>query len=305
VNQALEVFLGSAYVNDFNYLGRTYRVTAQADQTYRDEASDIGRLWVRSLDGEMVPLSALTKVSETAGPQRVPRYNLFPAAELNADPAPGTSTGQLIATLEGLARQVLPAGFDFEWTEIAYIETTESGGVLGIFLLAALFVFLVLAAQYESVTLPAAVILVAPMAVLGALVGVLLRGMDVNILTQVAFVVLIGLAAKNSILIVEFAHQLEEREGLDRLEAASRAAGLRLRPILMTSLAFILGVIPLVIASGAGAEQRAALGTAVFAGMIGVTLVGLILTPVFYVLARGLSKRLSRRKTQAAEAPAE
>jgi HAE1 family hydrophobic/amphiphilic exporter-1 len=305
VNEALEIYLGSAYVNDFNYLGRTYRVTAQADAPYRDEASDIGRIWVRSQAGDMIPLSALTHVSDTAGPARAPRYNLFRAAELNVDPAPGTSTGQLITSMEQLAQRTLPAGFDIEWTDLAYIEKTESGGVLGVFLLAALFVFLVLAAQYESVTLPIAVIMVAPMAVLGALVGVFLRGLDVNILTQVAFIVLVGLAAKNSVLIVEFAKQLEEHEGLNRFEAAAKSAGLRLRPILMTSFAFILGVVPLVFATGAGAEQRVALGIAVFAGMIGVTVIGLVLTPVFYVLARGLSERLPKRAPASVGAPAE
>jgi HAE1 family hydrophobic/amphiphilic exporter-1 len=304
VNEALEIYLGSAYVNDFNFLGRTYQVTAQADAPYRDSASDIGRMWARSNSGDMVPLSALTHVSETAGPQRAPRYNLFNAAELNADAAPGFSTGQLIASMEKLAKATLPSGFDFEWTEIAYIEKAESGGAVWVFLLAALFVFLVLAAQYESLTLPIAIIMVAPMAVLGALVGVFVTQLDVNILTQVAFIVLVGLAAKNSVLIVEFAKHLEENEGLDRFAAAAKAAGLRLRPILMTSLAFILGVIPLVFASGAGAEQRRALGVAVFSGMIGVTVVGLVLTPVFCVLLRGVSFRTPKRAAPA-ETPAE
>jgi HAE1 family hydrophobic/amphiphilic exporter-1 len=288
VNQALEVYLGSSYVNDFNYLGRTYRVTAQADGSFRNDASDIDGLWVRSMDGEMIPLSAVVTVAETAGPQRVPRHNLFPAAELDAEPLPGVSSGQLIDTLEGVAAQVLPAGFSFEWRDVAFIQQQESGGLVGVFLLAALFVFLVLAAQYESITMPLAVILVVPMAILGALIGVAIRGLDVNILTQVAFVVLVGLAAKNAILIVEFARHLEE-QGLDRFAAAEQAARLRLRPILMTSLAFILGVTPLVFATGAGAEQRVAIGVAVFSGMIGVTIVGIMLTPTFYVLSRGLS----------------
>jgi hydrophobe/amphiphile efflux-1 (HAE1) family protein len=288
INQALEVYLGSAYVNDFNYLGRTYRVTAQADAPYRDEMGDISDVWVRSLDGTMIPLSAVVTSTETAGPQRVPRHNNFPAAELDVEPAPGASSGQLIAMLEGLAAQVLPQGFGFEWRDIAFIQQQESSGLVGVFLLAAVFVFLVLAAQYESLTLPLAVILVVPMAILGALIGVFVRGLDVNILTQVAFVVLVGLAAKNAILIVEFAKQLEE-QGLDRFAAAQRAAQLRLRPILMTSLAFILGVTPLVFATGAGAEQRVAIGVAVFSGMIGVTVVGLMLTPTFYVLSRRLS----------------
>jgi multidrug efflux pump subunit AcrB len=303
VNQALEVYLGSAYVNDFNYLGRTYRVTAQADAPYRDEASDISDLWVRSTAGEMIPLSAVVNTVETAGPQRVPRHNNFPAAELDVEPGPGVSSGQLMTMLEGLAAQVLPQGFGTEWRDIAYIQQQESSGLVGIFLLAAVFVFLVLAAQYESLTLPLAVILVVPMAILGALIGVFIRGLDVNILTQIAFVVLIGLAAKNAILIVEFAKQLEE-QGRDRFEAAVEAARLRLRPILMTSLAFILGVTPLVLATGAGAEQRVAIGVAVFSGMIGVTIVGLMLTPTFYVLSRRLSgflpggaKRLAEHRT--------
>jgi HAE1 family hydrophobic/amphiphilic exporter-1 len=295
VNQALEVYLGSAYVNDFNYLGRTFRVTAQADGQFRQGIDDIGRLWVRNQEGQMVPLSAVVRSSESAGPSRVPRYNLFPAAELNAEAAPGTSSGQLIENLEALAAKVLPAGVGYEWTEIAYLEKTETGSALAIFALAAFFVFLVLAAQYESVTLPLAVILIVPMSILGALVGLFLRGLDVNILTQVALIVLVGLAAKNAVLIVEFAKQLEDRDGLSPAEAAARAAGLRLRPILMTSLAFILGVTPLVFATGAGAEQRIAIGTAVFSGMIGVTLVGLILTPVFYVVCRGLSGLIGRR----------
>ena len=296
VNQALEVYLGSAYVNDFNYLGRTFRVTAQADGQFRQSMDDIGRLWVRSLDGEMVPLSAVVRASESAGPARVPRYNLYPAAELNAEAAPGYSSGQAIAALEALADKVLPPGFSYEWTELAYVEKIESGGTLGIFLLAAFFVFLVLAAQYESLTLPLAVILIVPMSVLGALVAVLMRGQDLNILTQIALVVLVGLAAKNAILIVEFAKQLEDHEGLSPAEAAIKAAGIRLRPILMTSLAFILGVAPLVFASGAGAEQRWAIGTAVFGGMIGVTVIGLALTPVFYVLCRKLALRLFGRR---------
>ncbi|MGQ0534175.1 MAG: efflux RND transporter permease subunit [Caulobacteraceae bacterium] len=296
VNQALEVYLGSAYVNDFNYLGRTFRVTAQADGAFRAGAEDLGRYWVRNQQGGMVPLSTLVTATETAGPARVPRYNLYPAAELMAEAAPGTTSTQLIERLEQVAARVLPQGFGYEWTEIAYIERTESGNTLIVFILAAFFVFLVLAAQYESLTLPLAVILIVPMSILGALVGLFLRGLDVNILTQVALVVLVGLAAKNAVLIVEFAKQLEDHEGLSPKDAAISAAGLRLRPILMTSLAFILGVTPLVLASGAGAEQRIAIGTAVFAGMIGVTFLGLLLTPTFYVITRGLAARFGRRK---------
>jgi multidrug efflux pump subunit AcrB len=295
INQALEVYLGSAYVNDFNYLGRTFRVTAQADGQFRAGAEDLGRYWARNGQGGMVPLSTLVTATETAGPQRVPRYNLYPAAELMAEAAPGTSSSTLIQRLEEVAERVLPQGFDYEWTEIAYIERTESGNTLIVFVLAAFFVFLVLAAQFESLTLPLAVILIVPMSILGALAGLFIRGLDVNILTQVALIVLVGLAAKNAVLIVEFAKQLEDHEGLSPKDAAIRSAGLRLRPILMTSLAFILGVVPLVLASGAGAEQRIAIGTAVFAGMIGVTFLGLLLTPTFYVIVRELALRFGRK----------
>ncbi|HWA01614.1 MAG TPA: multidrug efflux RND transporter permease subunit [Caulobacterales bacterium] len=305
INQALEVYLGSAYVNDFNYLGRTFRVTAQADGPFRTGPEDLSRYWVRNADGGMVPLSAVVTASETAGPSRVPRYNLYPAAELMAQGAPGVSSTQLIERLEAVAGRVLPQGFGYEWTEIAYVERTESGNTLIVFLLAAFFVFLVLAAQYESLTLPLAIILIVPMAVLGALVGIFLHGLQVNILTQIALIVLVGLAAKNAVLIVEFAKQLEDHEGLTPREAAVRAAGLRLRPILMTSLAFILGVTPLVFASGAGAEQRIAIGTAVFAGMIGVTFLGLLLTPAFYVMTRALSRLLPKLKRDPVAVPAE
>jgi multidrug efflux pump subunit AcrB len=253
----------------------------------------------------MVPLSTLVTATETAGPARVPRYNLYPAAELMAEAAPGTSSSTLIARLEGVAQEVLPQGFGYEWTEIAYIERTEAGNTVIVFVLAAFFVFLVLAAQFESLTLPLAVILIVPMSILGALIGLFVRGLDVNILTQVALVVLVGLAAKNAVLIVEFAKQLEDREKLPPKDAAIRAAGLRLRPILMTSLAFILGVVPLVLASGAGAEQRIAIGTAVFAGMIGVTFLGLLLTPAFYVIVREFAQRFGRRKAAPEAVPAE
>jgi hydrophobe/amphiphile efflux-1 (HAE1) family protein len=302
INDALQVYLGSAYVNDFNYLGRTYRVTAQADGAYRKDESDLSRLWARNTEGQMVPLSAVLRTDNAAGPSRVLRYNLFPAAEIMAEPAPGGSSGALIANLEQAAEKALPDGFGYEWTDIAYLQKTEGGGV-GVFILAALFVFLVLAAQYESLTLPLAVILIVPMSVLGALVGVVLRGLDVNILTQVALLVLVGLAAKNAVLIVEFAKQLEDHEELSPRDAAIRSARLRLRPILMTSLAFILGVTPLVFATGAGAEQRIAIGTAVFTGMIGVTLTGLLLTPVFYVMTRRLSLWLHGLRNRHAATP--
>nr|WP_308237959.1 efflux RND transporter permease subunit [Phenylobacterium sp. J426] len=301
----LSTYLGSAFVNDFNYLGRTYRVTAQADAPFRDEASDIMRLQTRSDSGAMVPLGALATVRDDSGPYRVVRYNLYPAAELQGDTKPGASSGQALAAVEKMAEERLPEGFGTEWTELAYAQK-EAGNTGPIaFGLAVVFVFLLLAAQYESVTLPLAIILIVPMCLLAAILGVNLRGQDNNILTQIGLVVLIGLAAKNAILIVEFAKQAEDR-GLDRWSAAVEAARTRLRPILMTSFAFILGVLPLVIATGPGAEMRQALGTAVFFGMAGVTAFGLLFTPAFYVLCRGLSERLMRRRGhQAVEAPAE
>ncbi len=291
VFDTLSVYLGSAFVNDFNYLGRTYRVTAQADAPFRDEASDIARLQTRSLSGRMVPLGAVANVRDDSGPYRVVRYNLFPAAELQGDTKPGYSSGQSLDTVEEMAQARLPRGFGYEWTELAYQEKTAGNTGAIAFGLAVVFVFLLLAAQYESVTLPLAIILIVPMCLLAAILGVDVRGQDNNILTQIGLVVLIGLAAKNAILIVEFAKQAEER-GLSRWDAAVDAARTRLRPILMTSFAFILGVLPLVIASGPGAEMRQALGTAVFFGMIGVTAFGLLFTPVFYVICRFLSDRL-------------
>jgi hydrophobe/amphiphile efflux-1 (HAE1) family protein len=285
---ALQTDLGSFYVNDFNLLGRTFRVTLQAEASHRVDPKDVLQIRVRNTSGETVPLGSFTRVSDTTGSYRVPRYNLYPAAELDGQPAPGFSQGQAIDTMQKIASETLPSGFRYEWTNIAY-QQIKAGNTAGYaFVLGVVFVFLVLAAQYESLTLPLAVILIVPMCLVASISGVLLRGQDNNILTQVGFVVLIGLAAKNAILIVEFARQLED-QGRDRFTAAIEAARLRLRPILMTSLAFIFGVVPLVWATGAGAELRQALGTAVFAGMIGVTLFGLIFTPVFYVLCRKLA----------------
>jgi multidrug efflux pump len=286
----LSTFMGSTFVNDFNILGRTYRVTAQADNPFRLSVRDVENLRTRSSAGDMVPLGSVATFHEITGPYRVPRYNLFPAAEVQGATLPGFSTGQAIAAMEKLIATNLPAGFGFEWTEIALQEKIAGNTAVVAFSLAVVFVFLLLAAQYESVLLPLAVILIVPMCLLAAISGVLLRGMDNNILTQIGFVVLIGLAAKNAILIVEFARQAEE-QGADRQEAAVQAARTRLRPILMTSLAFILGVVPLVLATGAGAEMRQALGTAVFSGMLGVTLFGLMFTPIFYVLVRWIGKR--------------
>jgi HAE1 family hydrophobic/amphiphilic exporter-1 len=289
VFEALEVFLGSSFVNDFNYLGRTYRVTAQADSQFRRTARNISELRTRSDSGGMVPLGSVATFREVSGPTRVTRYNLYPAVEVLGDMTPGTSFGQGMNTMETLARRTLPDGFSYEWTEIAFQQQQAGNTAAYVFVFAVIVVFLVLAGQYESVTLPLAVVLIVPMCLLAAITGVLLRGQDNNILTQIGFVVLVGLACKNAILIVEFAKQAEDQLGLDRFAAAAHAARLRLRPILMTSFAFILGVVPLVIASGAGSEARRTLGTAVFAGMIGVTLFGLLFTPAFYVVCRRLA----------------
>jgi HAE1 family hydrophobic/amphiphilic exporter-1 len=286
----LSTYMGSTFVNDFNILGRTYRVTAQADNPFRLSLRDVENLRTRSVSGDMVPLGSVATFREITGPYRVPRYNLFPAAEVQGATLPGFSTGQAIAAMEKIIATNLPSGFGFEWTEIALQEKLAGNTAPIAFSLAVVFVFLLLAAQYESLLLPLAVILIVPMCLLAAISGVLLRGMDNNILTQIGFVVLIGLAAKNAILIVEFARQAEE-QGASRLEAAVQAARTRLRPILMTSLAFILGVVPLVLATGAGAEMRQALGTAVFFGMIGVTVFGLLFTPIFYVLVRWIGGR--------------
>ena len=291
---ALSTNMGTIYVNDFNAFGRVYQVRAQADSPYRLNVADIERLKVRSASGALVPLGTLADVRFTAGPDLVQRYNLYTSVPVQGSAAPGVSSGDALAAMEELAGQVLPAGLSYEWTELAYQERQTGNAAVFIFALSVLFVFLVLAAQYESWVLPLAIILIVPMAVLAAMLGVTARGMDNNILTQVGLVVLIALAAKNAILIVEFSRQAEER-GRHVVDAAVEACRLRLRPILMTAFAFILGVVPLVIATGPGAEMRQALGTAVFSGMLGVTLVGLFLTPVFYVVLRLLVLRLRPR----------
>jgi multidrug efflux pump subunit AcrB len=303
---ALQVYIGSAYVNDFNLFGKTFRVTAQADAPYRNDAKDLLKIRVRNSSGETVPLGSFTTIRNIAGPYRVPRYNLYPAAELDGMPAAGYSQGQAIAAMQKLAAETLPDGFGYEWTTLAFQQVRAGNTALFAFGLAVVFVFLVLAAQFESLTLPLAVILIVPMCLVASITGVIMRGQDNNILTQVGFIVLIGLAAKNAILIVEFAHQLEG-QGRDRRTAAVEAARLRLRPILMTSLAFIFGVMPLVWAIGAGAELRQTLGTAVFAGMIGVTAFGLLFTPIFYVVCRWIAEKTSRRRPapEAPPAPAE
>jgi hydrophobe/amphiphile efflux-1 (HAE1) family protein len=292
--ETLQVYLGSTFINDFNLLGRTYHVTAQADAPFRDSPADIANLQTRSSNGSMVPIGSVATLSDTTGPYRVTRYNLAPAVAIDGDTAPGYSTGQSLVTMEKTAAAVLPHGMNFEWTGIAYQQKYAGNTAVLVFALAVLLVFLVLAAQYESLVMPLAIILIVPMCLLAAMVGVNLRGMDNNVLTQIGLVVLIALAAKNAILIVEFARQGEEEHGLTPAEAAVQAARTRLRPILMTSFAFILGSVPLVIATGAGAELRQALGTAVCFGMLGVTGFGLLFTPTFYVVCRRLGERIAR-----------
>jgi hydrophobe/amphiphile efflux-1 (HAE1) family protein len=295
VFSALEIYLGSAFVNDFSYLGRTFRVTAQADAPFRMTPDDIGRIRVKNASGDMVPLNSVVTFKNQSGPSRVPRYNLYPAADLLGSTAPGFSSGEAIASMEKLAAKILPDGISFEWTELAYQQQNAGNSAIVAFIMAVVFVFLLLVALYESWTLPLAVILIVPMCLLSAIAGVWLMGMDNNILTQVGLIVLVGLASKNAILIVEFARHLEQ-QGTPLYMAVVDAAKLRLRPILMTSFAFILGVIPLAIATGAGAEMRQALGVTVFSGMLGVTFFGLIFTPVFYVLCRKLSMFVKGQK---------
>ena len=290
VFETLSVYMGSAFVNDFNILGRTYRVTAQADNPFRLSLRDVANLKTRSNTGEMVPIGSVATFSDTTGAYRVPRYNLYPAAEVQVQLLRGYSTGEAIKTMEAIAEKALPSGFGFEWTEIALQEKLAGNTAIMAFGLSVVFVFLLLSALYESWMLPLSVILIVPMCILAAMIGVNIRGLDRNILVEIGLIVLVGLAAKNAILIVEFAKQGED-QGLSRSEAAVEAARTRLRPILMTSLAFILGVVPLVFAEGAGAEMRQSLGTAVFSGMLGVTLFGLIFTPVFYVVVRKLSPK--------------
>ncbi|HEX7688591.1 MAG TPA: efflux RND transporter permease subunit [Burkholderiaceae bacterium] len=284
----MQIYLGSLYANDFNKFGRTYTVRVQADAAYRARAEDIGLLKVRSTTGEMVPLSALMKVTPTFGPERAMRYNGFLTADVNGGPAPGYSSGQAQEAIKRIAAETLPPGVSYEWTDLTYQEILAGNSAVLIFPLAILLVFLVLAAQYESLTLPLAILLIVPMGLLAAMTGVWLTRGDNNVFTQIGLMVLVGLSAKNAILIVEFARELEFA-GRTPMRAAIEAAGLRLRPILMTSMAFIMGVLPLVLSTGAGSEMRHAMGVAVFFGMIGVTAFGLFLTPVFYVLLRALA----------------
>ncbi len=295
VFEALEVYLGSSYINDFNLLSRTFRVTAQADGRFRLDRDTISRLRTRNANGDMVQLGSVVDYRETIGTNRYPRYNLYPAAEINGDTIPGFSSGQAIKAMEKLAADNLPDGLTYEWTDLSYQEKNTGNSAVLIFPLSVLFVFLVLSAQYESWTLPFAIILIVPMCLFSAMGGIALLGMDDNILTQIGFIVLVGLASKNAILIVEFARQ-QEIEGKSRMTAVLEACRLRLRPILMTSFAFILGVVPLMISAGAGAEMRQAIGTAVFFGMLGVTFFGLVFTPVFYVVVRNTVDAFTARR---------
>ncbi len=297
--ETLQFNLGTAYVNDFNAFGRVYQVRAQADREFRLTTDDIARLRVRSATGALVPLGTLVEIRDTTGADLVQRYNAFVSIPIQAAAGPGVTSSQAIALIEKVAAETLPAGIGLEWTELAYQEKLTGNTATYIFILAVVFVFLALAAQYESWGMPFAIVLIVPMSVLSALAGVMIRGLDNNILVQVGLIVLVGLAAKNAILIVEFARQIEN-EGKDAVEAVVEACRLRLRPILMTAFAFILGVVPLVTATGPGAEMRQSLGTAVFAGMLGVTIFGLFLTPVFYVVVRGFSRK---RKAIAEVAP--
>jgi multidrug efflux pump subunit AcrB len=296
VFNTLQVYFGSLYVNDFNRFGRTWQVNLQAAAGFRKKVEDLKRLKVHNDKGEMVPLSAIAGVRDVSGPVMVVRYNMYPSATVVGNPAPGVSSGQAITIMEEVAGRNLVPSMRSEWTELTLLQLKAGQTAMLAFLLAVVLVFLVLAAQYESWALPLAVILVVPMCLLCSVVGVQSARMDINIFTQVGFVVLVGLACKNAILIVEFA-KMKREEGMSRRDAALAACRLRLRPIVMTSFAFILGVVPLVFATGAGAEMRRTLGTAVFAGMLGVTLFGVFLTPVFYVVIQWMSDLRATRIT--------
>ena len=288
VFDTMQIYLGSLYINDFNRFGRTYQVIAQADAPFRGHAEDITKLKVRNDTGEMVPLGSILSVQQSYGPERAMRYNAYRTADINSGPAAGVSSGQAQAALEQIVKKTVPPGVSYEWTELTYQQILAGNTAVLVFPLCVLLVFLVLAAQYESLTLPLAVILIVPMGLLSAIFGVWVTRGDNNIFTQIGLMVLVGLACKNAILIVEFARELE-LEGATPIKAAVDAARLRLRPILMTSIAFIMGVVPLVFSSGAGSEMRHAMGVAVFSGMIGVTFFGLFLTPVFYVGLRTIA----------------
>jgi len=302
ITSTIETYFGSTYVNDFNLFGRTYHVTAQADLPFRKEKPDLARLRTRNANGDMVMLGSVVDFKDVSGPDRVARYNLYPTAELQGDTLPGVSSATAINIMKRLADETLPSGFSYDWTDLSYQQVNGSNAGLFVFPICVLFVYLVLAAQYGSWSLPLSVILIVPMCLFAATIGVRIMGQDVNILTQIGFVVLVGLAAKNAILIVEFARDIE-LEGKPRLEAVIEACRLRLRPILMTSFAFILGVLPLVVSTGSGSEMRQAVGVAVFFGMLGVTLFGLLFTPIFYMVVRDLADRSSaKKKTEAVAA---
>jgi multidrug efflux pump subunit AcrB len=292
----LQTYLGSSYVNDFNLFGRTFRVYAQAEARFRARPEDIANLKTRNAAGDTVPIGSVAKIRFITGPDRVFHYNVYLAADVNGQAAPGYSSGQASAAMERVLAKALPTGYGYEWTELA-LQQKSAGGGLAVFALCVLLVFLILAAQYESWALPLAIVLIVPMCLLFSLLGVWLARWDNNVLTQIGFIVLVGLACKNAILIVEFARERLE-QGMGIVEAAIEACRLRLRPILMTSFAFIMGVVPLVTASGAGSELRRAMGIAVFSGMIGVTLFGLFLTPVFFV---AIETALRRKQSAAAE----
>ncbi|MGH7964444.1 MAG: efflux RND transporter permease subunit, partial [Candidatus Binatia bacterium] len=308
VFDTLQIYLGSAYANDFTRFGRNWQVNVQADSRFRLRPEDVGKLKVRNAAGQMVPLGTLMNIQDVSGPAIVNHYNMFPSAEISGNTLPGTSSGQAIALMEQVAAKELPPSMGFEWTEITLQEILAGNTAVFVFALGTVFVFLVLAAQYESWALPLAIVLIVPMCLLAAIAGVWIVGSDNNIFTQIGLVVLIGLAAKNAILIVEFAKQRED-EGQNRFDAVIAASRLRLRPILMTSFAFILGVVPLITSTGAGSEMRFALGIAVFSGMLGVTLFGIFFTPVFYVVVRRFSGRRTNTPSrkgapaQLAEAP--
>jgi hydrophobe/amphiphile efflux-1 (HAE1) family protein len=287
----LQLYLGSQYVNDFNYLGRTFQVLAEGDEAFRQTPDQIARLKVRNAGGEMVPIGSVASFHDETAPYRIPRYNLYPAADVLGAAAPGIASGTAMARMEVLAKEVLPPGFTIEWTELSHQQEQQGIPTIAIFAASALFVFLVLAAQYESWKLPLAIVLILPMCLLASVTGLDFRGMPIDILAQIGFVVLVGLAAKNAILIVEFARQRQDQDGDEPEEAATAAARIRFRPILMTSFAFILGVFPLAVATGAGSEMRQSLGTAVLFGMIGVTAFGLLFTPAFYTFIRKVGSK--------------
>jgi HAE1 family hydrophobic/amphiphilic exporter-1 len=294
---ALQAYLGSAYVNDFNRFGRTYQVRVQADQKYRMQSEDIGRLNVRNAEGAMVPLGTLVNVRPSSGAQVITRYNLYPSAQINGEAAPGFSSGDSLVLMEQMAAAQLPDGMGFEWTGMSYQEKLASGGQYGVFVLAIVFVFLVLAAQYESWSSPAAIIAVVPLAALGVVLALLMTGLDNNSYIQIGVVLLVALASKNAILIVEFARELR-REGKSIRDAAAEAAQTRFRAILMTAFSSILGFLPLVLASGAGAASRQAVGNAIVGGMIAATIFSLVLVPAFFVICQGLAERFAKPRAE-------